>query len=440
VSIRRTLLLALLGGLLVTGLLASGVTWLAVHREADRLFDYHLRQMALSLQDEVPQSADDFMAEEHDFSIQMWSPEGIALYVSGGAAALPEGPGGYETVSVQGQDWRVFTLRRPERTIQVAAPMRLRRDQATSMALRILVPVLVAIPLYGVLIWLIVGEGLRPLVAMAAAIRRRAPASLDPLPESRVPEELAPMTKELNALLGRLRVALETQRRFTADAAHELRSPLTALQMQLDLVERALTPEAAKDAIAGLRSAIRRAARLVDQLLTMARLDPDSAPEKFVALDLAAVAASVAAESEPLAEAKRVELRLAEMQQASIHAQPSALHALVRNLVDNALRYTPGGGRVTLTVRKTNGDAVLQVDDTGPGIPAEERERVLDRFYRVPGSSAEGSGLGLAIVREVARAHGAELALGEAEGGGLRVTVRFRPRSIPPAESPRPPA
>ena len=421
-SIRRTLLLALLGGLLVTGLVASGVTWLAVRLEADRLFDYHLRQMALSLRDEAPQGPGSPLPElGHDYSIQTWTPEGIALYVSAGAAALPEGPGGYETLNVEGQDWRLFTLRRPERTVQVAAPMRLRRDQATSMALRILIPVLVAIPLYGLLIWLIVGKGLRPLVDMAGAIRRRAPASLEPLPDSRVPE-VAPMTKELNALLERLRLALETQRRFTADAAHELRSPLTALQMQLDLVERAQTPEAAQKAIAGLRSAMRRAARLVDQLLTMARLDPDATPEDLVEVDLAAIAATVAAEQEPLAEAKRVELRLGEMRSVTVRGRPSALHALVRNLVDNALRYTPPGGRVTVAVRGT----CLEVEDTGPGIPASERERVLDRFYRMPGSSAEGSGLGLAIVRQVAQAHGAELLLGESDGGrGLRVAVRF---------------
>ncbi|HWI37272.1 MAG TPA: ATP-binding protein [Burkholderiales bacterium] len=422
-SIRRTLLLALLGGLLVTGLVASGVTWLAVHQEADRLFDYHLRQMALSLRDEAPQGPVALLPElGHDYSIQMWTPEGVAFYVSGGAAALPEGPGGYDTVSVEGQDWRVFTLRRPERTIQVAAPMRLRRDQATSMALRILVPVLIAIPLYGVLIWFVVGKGLRPLVEMAGAIRRRAPTSLDPLPESKVPE-VAPMTRELNALLERLRLALQTQRRFTADAAHELRSPLTALQMQLDLVERAATPQAAREAIAALRGAIRRAARLVDQLLTMARLDPDAAAETFVPVDLAAVAAAVAADHEPLAEAKRVELRLGELHPATVGGQPSALHALVRNLVDNAVRYTPPGGRVTVAVRGTT----LEVEDTGPGIPAAERDRVLDRFYRVPGSGAEGSGLGLAIVRQVAQAHGAELSLSEGAGGrGLRVRLRFQ--------------
>ena len=231
------------------------------------------------------------------------------------------------------------------------------------------------------------------------------------------------MTRELNALLERLRLAIETQRRFTADAAHELRSPLTALQVRLDLVERAATPEAAREAIAALRGAIRRAARLVDQLLTMARLDPDAAAETFVPVDLAAVAATVAADYEPLAEAKRVELRLGELQPATVRGQPSALHALVRNLVDNALRYTPQGGRVTLTVRGT----LLEVEDTGPGIPAAERERVLDRFYRVPGSTAEGSGLGLAIVRQVAQAHGAELSLSEgASGQGLLVRVRFR--------------
>jgi two-component system OmpR family sensor kinase len=428
VSIRRTLLLALLGGLLVTGLAASGVTWFAVHAEADRLFDYHLRQLALSLRDQAPQGADDLIPEEHDFTIQLWTPGGTALYLSSGAVALPQGPGGYETVAVQGHDWRVFTLRRPDRTIQVAAPIRLRRDQASAMALRILVPVLAAIPVYGVLIWLVVGEGLRPLVVMAAALRRRAPASLEPLPDERVPVELAPMTKELNALLARLRDALETQRRFTADAAHELRSPLTALQMQLDLVERAGGASQSRAAIEGLRAAVRRASRLVDQLLTLARVEPGTASEPFSTVDLAAVAATVAADSEPLAEAKQVELRLGEVTPAAIRGQPAALHALVRNLVDNAVRYTPAGGRVSISVRRSGGEAVLQVSDTGPGIPPEDRARVFDRFYRVPGATADGSGLGLSIVRQIAESHGARVSLADAaEAGGLRATVRFPP-------------
>jgi len=234
------------------------------------------------------------------------------------------------------------------------------------------------------------------------------------------------MVTELNALLGRLREAIETQKRFTEDAAHELRSPLTALQLQIQLVERARTPGELREALDALRSGAKRASHLVEQMLTMARLEPEAAHEAAAAVDLEAVAASVVAELEPLAEAKGVAVRLERVAPAFVNGQAQALHTLSRNLLDNAIRYTPAGGRVTLQVRTQDGHAVLQVEDTGPGIPAEERERAFDRFYRLPGTGTQGSGLGLAIVKHIADAHRAEISLGEADQGkGLRVTVRF---------------
>ncbi|HEX7053484.1 MAG TPA: ATP-binding protein [Burkholderiales bacterium] len=429
-SIRRKLLVALLSALLVTGLGASGATWFAVRKEANDLFDYHLEQMALSLRDQPLSLAGGwelFPQFGHDFAIQVWDPGGMLVYLSGAGVVLPKSRAGYATVTVDGQDWRVFTLADASRSIQVAAPITVRSGRATAMALRILVPVLATIPLYGLLIWLIVGDGLRPLVQIAGAIRRRAPSSLDPLPSRGLPEEVAPMVSELNALLGRLREAIERQKRFTADAAHELRSPLTALQVQLDTLARARSAEESRAALESLRAGMRRAARLVEQMLTIARLDPEAASEPFGEVELGALASGVAAELEPLAEAKKLELRLERMDAVRLRGQPQALYTLVRNLVDNAIRYTPPSGRVLVQVRAEDDGVVLQVDDTGPGIPAEERTRVFDRFHRLPGSNAEGSGLGLAIVRQVARAHGADVSLGESYGArGLRVTVRFR--------------
>jgi two-component system OmpR family sensor kinase len=427
-SIRRKLLLALLSALLVTGIGASGATWFAVRKEANDLFDYHLEQMALSLRDQTLSVPADFFPNlGNDFIVQVWDPRGVLVYLSGAGVLLPKSASGYETVSVDGQDWRVFSLVDPGKTIQVAAPIELRSGRATAMALRILIPVLATIPLYGLLIWLIVGEGLRPLVQIAGAIRRRAPASLEPLREGGLPEEVAPMVSELNALLGRLREALEKQKRFTADAAHELRSPLTALQVQLDMLARARSPEETREALDSLRAGMKRAGRLVEQMLTMARLDPHATSETFAEVDLASLATTVAAELEPLAEAKKIQLRLERIDAARVRGQAQALYTLVRNLVDNAIRYTPASGSVSISTRQDEAGAVLQVDDTGPGIPPEERARVFDRFYRLPGSHAEGSGLGLAIVHQIAQAHGAEVSLAEPEGGrGLRATVRFR--------------
>lgn len=383
--------------------------------------------MALSLRDQtlaVP--ADFFPNIGHDFAIQVWDPSGVLVYLSGAGVLLPKAKRGYETVTVDGQDWRIFTLAEPDKTIQVAAPITVRSGRATAMALRILVPVLATIPLYGVLIWLIVGEGMRPLVQIAGAIRRRAPASLEPLPSRGLPEEVAPMVSELNALLGRLREAIEKQKRFTADAAHELRSPLTALQVQLDMLARARSPQESREALESLRAGMRRAARLIDQMLTMARLEPEAAGEAFAEVDLASLAAAAAAELEPLAEAKKIELRLERMDAAGLRGQPQALYTLVRNLMDNAIRYTPPGGKVLVSVQSQGREVLVQVDDTGPGIPAEERARVFDRFYRLPGSDAEGSGLGLAIVRQIAQVHGAEVTLSDSYGGrGLRAKVLF---------------
>jgi signal transduction histidine kinase len=427
VSIRRKLLVALLSALLLVGLASSGATWLAARKEANDQFDYQLRQMALSLRDQTLQSPAAFLgAWDYDFIVQVWSPRGDLVYLSSEGIVLPPSDSGFQTVRVRGEDWRIFTLSQLDKTIQVAAPVSLRQDRASAMALRILVPVAAAIPLFAFLIWLLVGYELRPLEAIARAIRRRAPASLEPLPARGLPEEVQPLVGELNALLARLGEAIETQKRFTADAAHELRSPLTALQLQIELLERAQSAEERREALEALRAGTQRAARLVEQLLTMARLEPDAAGEPPAAVDLAEIAVGVGADLEPLAEAKGIELRLGRIEAARVSGQAHALRTLVRNLVDNAIRYTPPGGRVMLEVGHDGADVLLLVSDTGPGIPPGERTRVLDRFYRLPDAAAEGSGLGLAIVKQIADAHGAQLSLGEADHGrGLRVTVRF---------------
>ena len=426
-SIRRKLLVALLSALFLIGVAASGATWFAVHKEANDVFDYQLQQMALSLRDQTMQNQVEFFPGfDYDFIVQVWDPAGALVYLSNQSILLPQGGNGFETVPVNGQDWRVFTLSQADKTIQVAAPVSLRRDRAVSMALRILVPIVAAIPLFALLVFLIVGEGLKPLEEIAAAIRRRAPSSLEPLPAGGLPEEVRPMVSELNGLLERLRQAIETQKRFTADAAHELRSPLTALQLQIQLVERARSREELRDALEQLKAGARRASRLVEQMLTMARLAPEATLQEPAALDLDRLAASVVAEFGPLAEAKAVELRLGRVEPARAIGQEQALHTLAGNLVDNAIRYTPPGGCVVVEIWSEEDGAVLDVKDTGPGIPAEERQRVFDRFYRLPGSGVEGSGLGLAIVQQIADAHRAEITLGESENArGLKVTVRF---------------
>jgi two-component system OmpR family sensor kinase len=426
-SIRKNLLIALLSALLLVGFASAAATWFTARREANELFDYQLKQMALSLRDQTMQSRGGLLPDfDYDFIVQVWDPRGTLVYLSNQNILLPQGKAGYNTVSVGGENWRIFTLGNSDRTIQVAAPMSLRSDRAAALALRTLMPIVASIPLFAVLIWLLVGIGLKPLEAIASAIGARAPASLEPLEERALPDEVRPMVLELNGLLARLGEAIETQKRFTTDAAHELRSPLTALQLQIQLLERAQSSEERADALEQLKAGTRRASRLVEQLLTMARLEPEAAQQPVTSVELDRVAAAVLADFEPLATAKALELRLGRIEPARASGQEQALRTLAANLVDNAIRYTPAGGRVTLDAFTEAGRAVLQVRDTGPGIPVEERARVFDRFYRLPGSGVQGSGLGLAIVKRIADAHRAHIDLAEGdEGRGLRATVRF---------------
>jgi two-component system OmpR family sensor kinase len=418
----------LLSALALVGLAASGATWLAVHKEASDLFDRQLEQMALTLRDQTFSGQAGFAEAGYDFIVQVWDPRGSRLYLSDRSVLLPQSAAGFETVAVDGQDWRVYTLSQEDKTIQVAAPLSLRLDRASAMALRILIPIAAVIPLFALLIWLLVGHELRPLERIARAIRQRAPSSLEPLPAGGLPDEVRPMVTELNALLLRLRDAIETQKRFTADAAHELRTPLTALQLQIQLLERAQSPEDLRESMDSLRAGAKRASNLVEQLLTMARLEPQAASESLSEVALGDIAAEVVTELEPLAEAKGVHLRIVRAEPARLRGQPVALRILGRNLINNAIRYTPQGGRVDVETWTEDGGAVLQVSDTGPGIPKEERERVFDRFYRLPGTGVQGSGLGLAIVKQIAEAHRAKVELGDADadrGAGLRATVRF---------------
>ncbi|MCL6469990.1 MAG: two-component sensor histidine kinase, partial [Ralstonia sp.] len=242
-----------------------------------------------------------------------------------------------------------------------------------------------------------------------------------------LPDEIRPLTNALNDLLARLGTALAHQRAFVADAAHALRTPLAALKLQLQVADRAENEDERRAAHADLHRGVERMIRLVGQLLTLARQEPGAADTQRATVALDAVAADVVAELSPAAVQKRIDLGIAvESQPASVIGNADALRVLLVNLVDNALNYCPRGARVDVSTAHTpDGGAQLVVEDNGPGIPAEERERVLDRFYRPAQAPTGGSGLGLAIVREIAQAHDATLALEAREGGGLRVVLRF---------------
>lgn len=430
-SIRRRLLFGLLAAVLCAGLAAAFGIYLQARREANELFDYQLRQMALSLRDQAfeqlamsdPRQFD----EGFDFVIQVWGSDGVRRYYSHPDADLPNRAQlGYETVGTPEGKWRVFSVQQRGLVFQVAQPMSVRNELAAGTALRTLAPFLLLLPALGLLIWFTVGRGLRPLDAMAHAVEARTPAALHPLPERGLPEEIQPLATALNDLLRRLDRALVAQRQFVADAAHELRTPLTALGLQIQLAERAATPEERAVAFVTVKEGLARAAHLVRQLLTLARQEPDAAQRPFAAVDLVDVSRQVIADHAPLATAKGIDLGLARADAASVDGDREGLRVLLANLVDNAIRYTPQQGRVDLSVYISDEGPIVEVADNGPGIPVEDRARVFDRFYRGESADIPGSGLGLAIVKNVADRHQARVVLADGAGGqGLTVRVVF---------------
>jgi two-component system, OmpR family, sensor kinase len=298
-----------------------------------------------------------------------------------------------------------------------------------------LLPLAVLVLILAVLIWYAVGAGLRPLDAMSRAVGKRRPDAMSPLPERDLPSELKPLAASLNALLVRLDEALAAQRRFTADAAHELRTPLAAIKLQVELAERAPDDAERNAALHELERGVDRASHLVEQLLTMARLEPEAPGRHAERIELAAVVREAIVDRAPLATEKQIDLGLVRESAATVRGDRANVAVLIGNLLDNALRYTPAGGRIDVAVDRGGDGATLTVTDSGPGIPEADRERVFERFYRVrTAGEAEpvGSGLGLSIVRRIATAYGATVQLDDGPGGrGLTVRVTF-----PPAESP----
>ncbi len=435
-SIRVRLLLALLAMLLVAAAVMGAVTYRNVLAETEAIFDYQLRQMALSLRDqgEIAQGQAAALTDEDlDFVVQIWTVDGRNIYASRAHSTLPERALlGLADITVQGQVWRTFGVATGDRVIQVAQPRQIRRRQAASAALHSVEPLLYIAPLMALAIWWLAAQTLLPLRRVAVGLRERDAQSLEPLPVAGLPDEIEPLVNALNALLQRLGASLDAQRAFVSDAAHELRSPLTALKLQLQLLRRAPDEAARFDATETLAAGIERAARLVEQLLTLARSEPGAPIEMTDGLDLSELVRAAVADTVPLAAARGTVLTLQADDKVPVRGEPTALAVLVRNLADNAVRYSPPGSRVELRVSLRAGGQgavpTLEVDDAGPGIPAAQRERVFDRFYRHSSGNEVGTGLGLAIVRGVAQRHGAEIVLGDSPLGGLRVTVRFPSR------------
>jgi two-component system, OmpR family, sensor kinase len=361
--------------------------------------------------------------------VQVWGPDGTTLFRSNGRELPSQGVLGFSDSRVNGVRLRIYTLQTSEHTIQIAQDLDAREERARGLAANAVTPVLLLAPLLMLAVGAVISGSLKPLARMRKQVAARAARDLSPLSASGVPEEVQPLVRELNALFDRVRGTLEAQQHFIADAAHELRSPLTALKLQLQGAERARDDEARRAAVEQLRAGIERAIALVEQLLALARQEGAWQAGREP-VDLEEIARQAVSELLATAHAKQLDLGLASSEAIAVQGNREALLLIVRNLLDNAIKYTPGGGRIDLAMGRDAQGPWLAVDDSGPGVPEAEQERVFDRFYRVPGNDAPGSGLGLAIVRTVAEQLGAQVRLGRsATLGGARVELRFPPTS-----------
>lgn len=433
-ALRTRLLASLMAGVVFVGAAGGWVVYRNALSEADAFFDYHLRQTALILRD---QPVEYLLAPPippadagYDFVVQVWSLNGVRVYLSRPHAVLPEVTTlGFATVATREGRWRVFGVQALSTVIQVAQPMSVRQQRAVDLALKTLKPFALLLPVLAVLIWLAVGHALEPLQRLTALVKARRVNALEPLPETPLPEEVQPLVTALNDLLERLRGALDRERAFMADAAHELRTPLTALHLQMGMLARASGESERAAAMETLSAGVQRAIRLVEQLLALARSEP-RAERRRVPVRLDEIAREVVAELVPLADAGRIDLGVSGAQPVTVRGDPDDLRTLLRNLVDNAVRYSGAGSRVDVSADELPAAAGriarLTVSDDGVGIAPAERERVFDRFYRRAGTTPPGSGLGLSIVKSIADAHRARLTLADGPTGkGLSVTVSF---------------
>ncbi|MBK7355400.1 ATP-binding protein [Propionivibrio sp.] len=433
-SLSKRLLWLLLGAVVLVACAEFYVSYRSALSEADDIFDYHMQQIAIALRPGLsvtPQghSRERKKGEDNgDFLIQIWTADGLQVFEPDDSLALPQlAVFGFSNVKARGTTFRVFSVQTATQIIQIAQDLAVRREIAGKLALRTAAPILLMAPILMLLVLWVVNRSFRPLARVRREVSERQVSGLSPVNEAGLPEEIQPLVRELNHLLERVKEAFETQQHFVADAAHELRSPLTALKLQVQGLRRAADNETRELAVARLSSGIDRATHLVEQLLILARQQASTAtgtnPEH---VSLSAVCRLAFEDTLAAAKEGSIDMGISHADDVEIEGYPDALRILVRNLLDNAIKYSPAGGRIDLEIRTVDGAVELTVDDSGPGIDVEHRERVLDRFYRINDAQKMGSGLGLAIVKSIADRHRAALSLAHsARLGGLRVIARF---------------
>jgi two-component system OmpR family sensor kinase len=443
-SLRQRLLVSLWLSLALVGSVCAVIVYTQARYETNDSLDYQMEQIAALLAGQSfsaplpteihpqPKLDRDF---EDDFIFDVRDASGVLIYASRHDVQLPLPDWlGFRTLKIGGADYRLFSATAGKRRIVIAQLMELRRETATGAALSALLPVVLLIPVLGLVIGFVIRHQLQPLNGIAQEIAGRPPLALTPLSAQGLPTELQPLINEINRLLGRLQDSLQLEQRFIADAAHALRTPLAALQLQADVLDGSNDENERHRRVSALRAGIRRAARLSNHLLALAHHEPLTSPVK-ACTDLDAALTEICTLYRSVALERRVKLVLDARAAATVPGDARHLALLVGNLLDNALRYTPAGSAVTVK-SLANGDAAqLLVEDEGPGLAASKLEKVFERFYRAPGDSTEGSGLGLATARSIASRLGGTVTLkNRVDRSGLVACV-ILPRVIVTAQN-----
>jgi two-component system, OmpR family, sensor kinase len=430
------LLVGVLGAVALVWLATAVLSYRDARREIDALLDAHLSQAAALLVAQASHELEEIETEHspapapygQKVAFQVWE-HGRRLRVHSAGAPnerLSAQAEGFSDVAIEGRPWRVFSTwaNRRRVLIQVGEDRAGRDRLAAAIATNLLTPLALALPVLGLLVWLAVRWGTRPLATLRAQVVQRAPDNLAPLEVAAPPAEVAPLVASLNRLLERVRTSIESERRFTADAAHELRTPVAAVRAHAEVARAATGEPERRAALDSILAGCDRAAHAIDQLLTLARLDPGDPRERRESCDLRTVAKAVLAELAPAAVAKGLDVELTPGAPAPIQGSPGLLSVLVRNVVDNAVRYSAPGGSVRVDVVGDRSTVRLVVTDEGPGVAPAHRGALGERFHRVPGSQETGTGLGLSIVRRIAELHRASVEFRDGPAGrGLCVVV-----------------
>jgi two-component system, OmpR family, sensor histidine kinase QseC len=437
-TIRKRLLWSLLGAVGALWLIALAGSYYDAHRELDQLFDAHLAHAAQLLSSQAGHELlelegleqEDLQQYARQFAVQLWDSRGRLLLRMGPAptARFSETEQGFSDATIDGQQWRVFSDWDVEHGIlvQMAERHDVRERLAAQIALNALLPLVAALPVMGALIWWIVSTGLAPIRRISEQVARRDPGNLDRLDIGSAPGEVHPLIERLNALFERIERSIVNERRFTADAAHELRTPVAAIRAQAEASLGAQDQDAVRTGLANISASATRLSRLVEQLLALARLDAAKDHICLTNVDLASVAKQTLAEVASGAIERGATIDFEGLDSAIVSGDATLLAAVIRNLVENAVMHGGRGVQVTTRINKVDGAYALTVEDNGLGVPSEQHEHLGRRFFRGEARDAEGSGLGLSLVERIAELHGATTEYGEGPNHrGLRVCIRF---------------